>query len=36
MKVVGAASIGKPWQGLKPNDRRKFNKGVKTNVKRKR
>tara|TARA_R110002020_G_scaffold110582_6_gene255374 strand:+ start:2058 stop:2162 length:105 start_codon:yes stop_codon:yes gene_type:complete len=34
MKVVGAASIGKPYKGLKPNDRRKFKqKGVNKNGK---
>ena len=25
MKVVSAGMIGKPYQGLKPNDRRKHN-----------
>ena len=25
MKTLYTASIGKPWKGIKPNDRRKLN-----------
>ena len=34
MKKVVAGTIGKPYNGLKPNDRRKFNKGAKNGNKR--